>query len=78
MCTGAYTTARTVKRDRVFDLTAHIERLAETARLMADDSVKEPGDAPAETTGTANGGPFRCSCKLQHGRNNNTLLLRAT
>ena len=53
--TGAYTTARTVGRNSVFDLTAHIERLAETARLMAQDTSGAADQAPAEVSGGQNG-----------------------
>lgn len=40
---GAYTTARTVNRDKVFDLTFHINRMAESAALMAaKDAIEAP------------------------------------
>jgi hypothetical protein len=45
---GAYTTARTVNRTSVFDLTFHINRLAETARLMAQAPAQPGVDQPSE------------------------------
>ena len=36
---GAYTTARTHGRTKIFDLTYHVNRLAETARLMAQEGA---------------------------------------
>lgn len=42
---GAYTTARTVQGTRVFELQAHIERLATTASLMWGGGG-EGGEAP--------------------------------
>ena len=52
MYAGAYTTARTVHRTSVFDLTFHINRLAETARLMCDQSAKSPDGAHGASTTT--------------------------
>lgn len=40
VCAGAYTTARTVHRTTVFDLTFHVNRLAETARLMCEQPTQ--------------------------------------
>lgn len=39
MRAGAYTTARTVNRTNVFDLSFHINRLAETATLMTQQAA---------------------------------------
>ena len=37
---GAYTTARTVNRDAVFELDAHIKRLASSCQQMLDNDAK--------------------------------------
>lgn len=38
---GAYTTARTIDRDNVFMLSAHVQRLATSANLMAEADSKD-------------------------------------
>jgi hypothetical protein len=42
---GAYTTARTVQGTRIFELQAHIERLATTANLMWGGGGEGEGEA---------------------------------
>ncbi len=39
-CAGAYTTARTVNRDAVFELDAHIKRLASSCQQMLENDAK--------------------------------------
>lgn len=40
LCTGAYTTARTMNGDLVFMLSSHIQRLATSANLMMDADAR--------------------------------------
>lgn len=45
---GAYTTARTVNQKSVFELSFHVQRLAETARLMSNDANGAGAPVPEE------------------------------
>lgn len=45
---GAYTTARTVNRDAVFELDAHIKRLASSCQQMLENDAKAGGQHPSE------------------------------
>ncbi|KAL0055823.1 hypothetical protein WJX82_004738 [Trebouxia sp. C0006] len=45
---GAYTTARTVNRDAVFELDAHIKRLASSCQQMLDNDAKAGDQHPSE------------------------------
>lgn len=49
---GAYTNARTVKRDSVFELDFHLERLSNSVKLMmfAEEVVVKGPGAPAIST----------------------------
>eukprot|EP01013_Petalomonas_cantuscygni_P022939 TRINITY_DN44275_c0_g1_i1.p1 TRINITY_DN44275_c0_g1~~TRINITY_DN44275_c0_g1_i1.p1 ORF type:complete len:560 (+),score=77.95 TRINITY_DN44275_c0_g1_i1:205-1884(+) len=55
---GAYSTARTVGGWRVLELSAHVSRLADSARIMADRSLPTaPEEGPAAVTPPKNPAP---------------------